>query len=323
LRALPHAFDAGQLPALLADGWEFEVESEDYAAVGGGSYHLVVRDATGGLAFVTVDDLDQKPWLGDTRDDVFDGLRLAFDTAVALRESGLDFVVAPLPDAGGASLPRVDSRHTVALFPFVEGQAGRFGEYEPAERDAVIRMLDELHLATPAVSAVARRLPLDVPGRGHLEVALRELDEPWSGGPFSEPVREALARHASDVAELFALADRLRADVAAHGGDWVITHGEPHAGNVMRVDGSYVLVDWDTVALAPAERDFWMLGDGPGRKVDQAAMDFYRLAWDLDDLAAFTNELRLPHRESKDTVKAYEGVQHCLAARARWAASLA
>src|SRR5207249_1498942 len=38
-----------------------------------GSYHWVVRDAADGPAIVTVDDLDQKPWLGDTRDDVFDG----------------------------------------------------------------------------------------------------------------------------------------------------------------------------------------------------------------------------------------------------------
>jgi spectinomycin phosphotransferase len=323
VRALPDEFDAGQLPALLADGWGFVVDTADYAPVGGGSYHWVVRDAAGGRTFVTVDDLDQKPWLGDGRDDVFDGLRRALDTAVALREGGLDFVVAPLPDTAGASVRRVDSRYTVALFPFVDGRPGRFGEYEPAERDAVVTMLAELHCATPAVGTIARRLDLDVPGRGHLEAALRELDEPWSGGPFSEPAREALARHASDVAELFALADRLRADVAAHGGDWVITHGEPHAGNVMRTGQGYVLVDWDTAALAPPERDLWMLGDDPGRKVDPVAMDFYRLAWDLDDLTAFTNELRLPHRESKDTVKAYEGLQHCLAARARWAARLA
>ena len=39
----------------------------------------------------------------------------------------------------------------------------------------------------------------------------------------------------------------------------VVTHGEPHAGNVMRrSDGRHLLVDWDTVAVAPPERDLWM-----------------------------------------------------------------
>ena len=51
--------------------------------------------ADGSLHFVTVDDLDSKPWLGDDRPSTFAALRDAFDTSVALRETaGLTFVVA-------------------------------------------------------------------------------------------------------------------------------------------------------------------------------------------------------------------------------------
>ena len=45
-----------------------------------------------------------------------------------------------------------------------------------------------------------------------------------------------------------------------------MTHGEPHAGNVMRTDEGRLLVDWDTVALAPPERDLWMLVVGGRRR---------------------------------------------------------
>src|SRR4029077_13351490 len=64
----------------------------------------------------------------------------------------------------------------------------------------------------------------------------------------------------------------------------VITHGEPHPGNIIRVapnadadglaaaddaaagatggagpaSGAIMLIDWDTVGLAPPERDLWM-----------------------------------------------------------------
>ena len=72
------------------------------------------------------------------------------------------------------------------------------------------------------------------PGRGRLEAALRELNQTWSGGPLSEPARKLLAPHASDVAELLALSDRLAIHVARSSTDWVVTHGEPHGGNVMR-----------------------------------------------------------------------------------------
>jgi hypothetical protein len=309
VRALPEEFEASALIGVLADGWGFDVDALDYAALGGGSYHWVVTDVDGMRGFVTVDDLDRKPWLGDTRVAVFEGLRSAFDTARALRDVGLGFVVAPIPTNRGETLRRIGPRHTVALFPFVNGHAGRFGHYDTAERAALLEMIAELHEATPAVASVARRIDLGLPGRRDLEGALRDVNETWSGGPLSEPARQLLARHASDVAQLLASFDHLSAEVVSLRTDWVITHGEPHAANVMRTKESYVLLDWDTAALAPPERDLWMLAaDATGPELDQVAVDFFRIMWDLKDLAAFTIVLRSPHRESADTLKAYNGV---------------
>ncbi len=321
MRALPEEFEVGSLISSLADGWDFDVEAVDYAAVGAGSYHWVVRDLEGTRGFVTVDDLDVKPWLGDTRESAFDGLKRAFDTAVLLRDSGLEFVVAPILAGGDETVRRIGPRHAIALFPFVDGQAGEFGHYDAAERAAICTMLAELHRATPLAASVTRTVDLGLPGRGDLESALQELNVTWSGGPFSEPAREALARHASDVAELLSLFDRLAADVAQGSSSWVVTHGEPHAGNVMRTRDGHVLIDWDTVALAPAERDLWMLvDDSPGqasiytdataREPDRAAVDFFRLTWALADTAAFTQQLRSPHRRSEDTVRAFEALRY-------------
>lgn len=331
MRALPEDFEPDALTGLLAEGWGFDVEIADYAALGGGSYHWVVTDPAGARGFATVDDLDRKAWLGDTRDTVFDGLTSAFDTALALRNAGLEFVVAPIPTSGGETLRRTGPRYTIALFPFVDGRAGSFGEYDPAERTAIVEMLADLHRTTP--TAGARRIGLALPGRPGLESALRELNEPWSGGPFSEPARQALKRHASYMAELLALFDRLLAAVASRNTNWVVTHGEPHAGNVMRTGESHVLIDWDTLALAPPERDLWMLVkdtaidlsryvDATGHEVDQVAADFFRLTWDLEDVASFTDVLRSPHRDSADTARAYEGLTYYLTTPDRWAALL-
>jgi spectinomycin phosphotransferase len=327
VRALPEEFEAGELIGVLTDGWGFDVEAADYAAVGGGSYHWVVSGPDGTRGFVTVDDLDRKPWLGDTRESVFDGLRRAFDTALALRDSGLDFVVAPIPTSRRETVLRAGPRHTVALFPYVDGQAGRFGEYGAAERAAIVKMLAELHRTTPPVSP--RRIDLELPSRRELEEALRELNQPWSGGPLSEPARTLLAPHASYVAELLALFDRLSAVVASRSTDWVVTHGEPHAANVMQSGESHVLIDWDTVALAPPERDLWMLvddsaeaatsyADATGHEVDQDAVNFFRLTWTLADVAAFTDLLRSPHRQSADTEKAREALTYYVTTRDRW-----
>ena len=107
-------------------------------------------------------------------------------------------------------------------------------------------------------------------------------------------------------------------------GDLVITHGEPHPGNVMRVGARRMLIDWDTVGLAPPERDLWLVmgeaGEGSrryaqltGRAVDPAALALYRLRWALDDISAFVNRLRSEHRRTADAEHAWLGLQDTVA----------
>jgi spectinomycin phosphotransferase len=331
---MPDALDVDAVVAALRDDWDFDVDVADYAAVGGGSYHWQVTGTAGARGFVTVDDLDQKAWLGDGRDVVFDGLHRAFDTAVALRDGGLSFVVAPVATPDGESLRRIDERYVIALFPLVEGESAEFGHFEGEDeaRLDVVALLAELH----AASALAEGLPgtsgLDLPGRRHLEAALEERNEPWSGGPLSEVARNAVKSSAAELVELLGLADRLAAEAKAHGGRFVVTHGEPHAGNVMRTREGRVLVDWDTVALAPPERDLWMLvGAGTaaadlyaratGRTLDPIALDYFRLTWDLKDLAEYLKLLRSPHQENDDTRRACQALVNCAAIREEWATS--
>ena len=81
-----------------------------------------------------------------------------------------------------------------------------------------------------------------------------------------------------------------------------------------------MLIDWDTVGLAPPERDLWSLatetGDElrrytelTGRPVDPAAIELYRVRWDLDDLSCFVRDLRAPHRRTPGTEHAWQALQ--------------
>jgi spectinomycin phosphotransferase len=332
MRAMPDALDVGAVVAALRDGWGFDVDTADYAAVGAGSYHWQVTDKAGARGFVTVDDLDQKAWLGDGRDVVFDGQRRAFDTAVALRDGGLSFVVAPVATPGGESLRRIDERYAIALFPLVDGASGEFGYFEGDDeaRLDVVAMLAELHAASALAAGLPGTVGLDLPGRRHLEAALEERNAPWSGGPLSEAARSAVQSSAAELDEVLRLSDRLAAEAAAHRGTFVVTHGEPHAGNVMRTRDGRVLVDRDTVALAPPERDLWMLvgedtaaadvyGRATGMPLDQVALDYFRLMWDLKDLAEYLKLLRSLHQDNDDTRRALGALVDCAAIREDWA----
>jgi spectinomycin phosphotransferase len=320
VRAAPPDIDDGALVAALRDGWGFGAEALEYEAVGGGSHHWHVADATGTRRFVTVDDLGHKPWLGDVRDDTFAGLDDAFATARALHDRGLEFVAAPLPTRDGGVLRRLDARYALSLFPFLGGTAGPFGRYEhDDDRRSVVSMLAALHqVPVDSVPRVRSAGPA-LPGRRHLEAALRDRDEPWTAGPLSEPARRAVQQAAGELAELLARADRLAGEAAARDGRWVVTHGEPHPANVVRDGDERFLVDWDTVALAPPERDLWLVVDdgtdagdayaqATGRRIDAAALDYFRLMWGLKDLAEYLNVLRSPHEENEDTVRQYRAL---------------
>jgi len=312
----------------LADGWGLPAGTLRlrYAPVGGGSYHWVVTAGRSGRWFVTVDDLDDKGWLGQTRPAAFAGLRAALDAALWLRRTaGLGFVAAPVPALDGESLRPLGAGHAVAVYPFLTGSPGRWGEPLPGpELDELVAMLAALHAVDPAAVRLQRR-EAGVSWRDDLELALRELGRPWTGGPFTEPARELLAGAAGPVRRGLDALDRwARAPAAAE--NLVITHGEPHPGNVIRppADGRIMLIDWDTVALAPPERDLWMVATGTGdelrryteltgRPVDAAALELYRLRWALDDLSCFVRDLRAPHHRTPGTEHAWQALQITIA----------
>ncbi|MBL7257362.1 phosphotransferase [Actinoplanes sp. LDG1-01] len=294
--------------------------------MGFGGYHWAAHDPDGARWFVTV----------DVRAD-HERLERALGTAVAL---GLPFVLAPVPARDGRATRRLASGHTLSVYPLVDGVAGDFGPHPAAERERVLDLLIALHRATPSIAAIPLRTDLRLPGRAELEAALDDLGGPWIGGPYSEAAREVLAPRAGLVRGWLAEFDRL-AGAAGDPTGWVVTHGEPHPGNVLRATAEpptptgpdaanepqaiggverLLLIDWDTVMLAPAERDLWMLtgamfGEGAagddaallgryeretGRTVSHDLIGFYRLWWVLADLAIYADELRGPHGPGAD-----------------------
>ncbi|MEO8330089.1 MAG: hypothetical protein ABI586_08800, partial [Candidatus Nanopelagicales bacterium] len=159
VKALPDGFDPDLLVPTFAAAWGLEARTADYLAVGFGSYHWrvtttdtdTVNETATNQYFVTVDDLDRKPWLGHDRDTAFDGLGHALDTAHALQmRSKLPFVLAPIPNTQAQSVTRLDDRYAVAVYPFIDGVAGHFGqELTTEENGDIINMLARLHQADP------------------------------------------------------------------------------------------------------------------------------------------------------------------------------
>jgi spectinomycin phosphotransferase len=235
--------------AALARQWALTVQDMSYLPVGFGGYHWLAVDQTGSRWFVTVSD-PAAPWVPD--------LPAAMQTAAWLAtEAGLEFVVAPVPTRAGQVVGSVDGRHALTLFPYVDAAPSRFeGPIDDGDRAAIIDLLARLHTAIPNGIQVPRR-PLRPGSRQAIDQALASLGVPWNGGPYAEPGRDLLARYERPLRRAFARFDSLLDRVKEAGGPHVITHGEPHPGNLLRTRAGLCVVDWDMTALARPERDLW------------------------------------------------------------------
>jgi len=314
----PGHVDQRELARILNEQWGLAPGRLCHLPVGFGDHHWELIDASGARWFVTVAEL-AGGWRGTGPVAGYADLRAAMETVTALSRAGLEFAVAPVPTAGGQALAPLGDRGAVTVFPYLDGAAGDFRDEMP-ERDrlALIGILARLHGATPLARRTALARSPRPASRPSLEAALGELGEPWSGGPYSEPARQLLARHATRLGRALARFDEL-VRAAGSGGPPVITHGEPHPGNIMRSGHGLLLIDWDTAGLALPERDLWLAaGDDAraadcyaeltGRRVSGAAMELYRLRWSLDDIALSVGDFRGPHEQDEDTELAWAGL---------------
>jgi spectinomycin phosphotransferase len=300
--APPASLNEATVLAALRAGWHLEGRALTYVPKGAGAYHWRV-ETDDGARFVSVDDLDAKPWISRDRSVAGAGLAAAYAAARTLRDDGLAFVVAPLPTVEGSIVVRLDGRHVLAVLPWVAGAAGTWGApLGDEDRAALLTALARLHEPARVLGIDLDRRRRTVPERAALLDALDDLAGPWAGGPLAEDARAALATHAEDLRRRLARFDALAAELDRRDPPVVVTHGEPHPGNLLATPDGLRLLDWDTVALAEPERDHWMLDTGPGaldayveatgRPADPAALELWRLGWTLSDLAWLTQAFR-------------------------------
>ena len=96
----------------------------------------------------------------------------------------------------------------------------------------VDRLID-IHGATGAVKSAVGVEDFDIPGRDQLTVALDEVSTPLFSGPYDEGACALLARYSGELVTALRHYDDLVGCVRRSCGDMVVTHGEPHRGNVV------------------------------------------------------------------------------------------
>lgn len=318
MRDVPADLSADLVCRLAGEHWRLPVDRVGYAAIGAGSYNWIAESGGVPRWFVKCDSSDGCAELA---------ARLR--TVTALHDDGLEFVVAPLPAVDGEPLRQVTPRWAMSVYPFLPGDRAGAGPW-PAEFDLkpMARLLSRLHAAP--VPEFAPRWPRSddlLPHR--IAELVADLDPPWTGGPYSDQARMILRTAQPALDRLLQYFHGLKDRLDRESGPWVVTHGEPHSANVMVTeDGELRLIDWDSLRVAPPEREFRqsrvlndveayaeLAGDGAIRLY---VREMFTVEWDLLELRWYAQRLCRPHKDNDDARRAVQTLQYCADVEHNW-----
>jgi spectinomycin phosphotransferase len=274
--------------------WDPDVDMVEHLPVGFGAHHWAARSSGEARLFVTYD---------HGKADPLTVLEAAYAGARALRDDGLEFVLAPLLARSGRVTERF-ARGALSCSTWLDGTSS-----EPLDVPWTTAVLRRLHATgpPPAVPRWQPRVEVDLPA------ALAQLIEnAWGPGPHAGPARDAVRRRLDAIERWTERYHRL-AD-AARDRPWVVTHGEPHHANQLLTSSGRFLVDWDTLRLAPAEVDLQVLVDAgldPAEAgADPEMLELFDLEWRLDEISQYAAWFSAPHGDSEDDRIAFDGLLH-------------
>lgn len=282
----PDVTDADVLEVVRAH-WEPRADAVEHLPVGWGAHHWRVDVEGEPTLFATLDPPLPRHTLAS--------LEAAYASAAAL---DVDFAWPSLPHAGGG--------FTVAVGPRTASVTGWLdGERPSASVPELPDLLARLHACPAPATARTWRTELDPDLPHHLRELLQRE---WSG-PLGPAAREVLVAHLAQVGGWVREHTRLLglADPATY----VVTHGEPHVRNQWLACGRTWLIDWESLVLAPRERDLaTLVHEGRDVPHDREMVRLFDLEWRLSEVWSFAQWLQGPHTGDADDRTALGGLAH-------------
>lgn len=297
MRERPEGLTDDTVGQLVTARWG-SVDRVTHLAVGFGAHHWRADRAGQPIWFLTWDRLGSRHDLSS--------LTAAYAGAIELASEGLEFVLAPVRDRLGAVVVPA-AGGALSCTPWVEGTVVGEGPLsDPVTAAANATDLRRLHAATPP-AGIPRWRPLVGPDLGERLADLAA--EPWVAGPYGERARAAIRPRLDDVVRW--TVRYLQLAEAATRCPWVATHGETHTANQLRTADGIMFVDWESLKLAPRERDLSTLvqaGHGPEVGADPDLVELFDLEWRLAEVDAYARWFAGPHRGTADDEIAYGGL---------------
>jgi spectinomycin phosphotransferase len=225
----------------------------------------------------------------------------AYEAAVQLYRSGLDFILAPLPGKDARVVRRI-ADFPIVVFPYLEVRPLSDTGVSTREVARVIEMLASVHHSTVTVQLPVETYQLSF--ADDLDRVAAVPDGPLrDNGPYASRLYRLLTLHRQYVADLrseFAELATAARETATR--LHVLTHGEPIASNILRYRDRLLVTDWGDAMWAPPERDWSHVtrtigAKPPGRP---SFRRLYDIRWILSEIAEYASILLDTHADHAD-----------------------
>lgn len=240
-----------------------------------------------------------------------------------LSSQGVPHIIAPLASLDGKVWVQV-SGYYLSVYPFILGRNGHDVGLADTHWVELGRTLRGLHSTALPPEMLARVPKENFSGewRERVRQFQKKIDETTFVDPVASALADLLRRRRTVVDSLVRRAERLGAVLKDNLPPLLLCHADIHAWNMLiQADGTFYVVDWDTIILAPKERDLMFIASGlfgkmrtpeqeealfyqgydDQRQVDPVGLAYYRCERIVRDIAEYCEDIFLtePGGESK------------------------
>lgn len=238
-----------------------------------------------------------------------------------LAEAGMQPLIPPVASRITGALWSELGSFTVILYPFVSGSSGWEVNLSQQQWIELGAGLSALHTAAvpPELMSMIPREAYSSVWRDRVTAFLRQATDQVCDDPITARLADLLNEKRAGIRHIVARAEQLSHVLVRQPPEHCLCHGDFHAGNIL-VDtkNDVYIVDWDTLILAPRERDLMFIGGGVGgvwnrdhevkwfyqgygeTYINMVALAYYRYERIVQDIGEICTELLVTNKGGDD-----------------------
>lgn len=244
-----------------------------------------------------------------------------------LADRGIKQIIPPLSTTTGELWGNLGAFKAI-LYPYIEGSNGvdtKLSEDQWIQLGATLKMLHEINISPSIIKNVPKEA-FSPQGRKTVKTFLARIENELFEEPIALEMAKFLSSKRLEIHTIIEKTEALATILQQQPLNPVLCHADLHGWNLMIDEASALyVIDWDTLILAPKERDLMFIGAGiwdSGRTpteeellfyrgygqadINPNAIAYYRFERILQDIAAYCEYIFLSDQGGDDRAQCFE-----------------